>query len=122
MRIQEPSDGRLSFPEYDRRHAIRFPLKSQLRWTLLNRKTPLTGTGETVDASSNGFAFLSNVPLSPGCRLQLDVEWPAELDGRIPMKLVVIGKVVRVDGNIVCVTIQKREFRTAGRKATPPAS
>jgi hypothetical protein len=71
-----------------------------------------------MDASSKGFAFRSDVPLSVGCRLQLDVEWPAELDGRIPMKLVVTGRVVRVDGLVVCVTIEKREFRTAGRKAT----
>jgi len=123
LSIQEWSESHLSFPEHDRRRSIRFPIKSRLRWVVLNRKTePLSGTGETVDVSSNGFAFLSDVPLSPGCRLELDVEWPAELDGHVPIKLVVSGKVVRVDGCIVCVTIDKREFRTARRKTVRPES
>lgn len=118
MRTLELSGDRWSFPEYDRRRSIRFPIKSHLRWTVLNRKTgPLTGSGETVDVSSNGFAFQSDVALTTGCRLELDVEWPAELDGHVPMKLVITGKVVRVNGCIVCVTIDRREFRTARRKA-----
>ncbi|MDR3719364.1 MAG: PilZ domain-containing protein [Bryobacteraceae bacterium] len=121
MSIQEWSEGHLSFPEDDRRQSIRFPIKSPLRWVVLNRKAgPLSGSGETLDFSSSGFAFRSDVALPLGCRLQLDVEWPAELDGRVPMKLVVIGKVVRVDGRVACVTIEKREFRTAGRKASQP--
>jgi hypothetical protein len=123
LSIQDWSESHLSLPENERRQSIRFPIKSQLRWIVLNRKAgPLSGSGETVDVSSSGFAFRSDVPLPPGCRLQLDVEWPAELDGRIPMKLVVVGKVVRVDGRIVCVTIDKREFRTARRKAAQPGS
>ena len=118
MRIRESFGNESFFPDHERRSAIRFPIKSQLRWVVLNRKTgPLSGTGETVNVSSAGFAFLSNVALAPGCRLELDVEWPAELDGRVPMKLVVSGKVVRVEGLIVCVTIDKREFRTAKRAA-----
>lgn len=122
MRIRESVGNQSFFPEHDRRRAIRFPIKSRLRWVVLNRKTgPLSGTGETVNVSSAGFAFQSNLPLSPGCRLELDVEWPAELDGHVPMKLVVTGKVVRVDGLIVCVEIDRREFRTAGRRAAKAA-
>ena len=123
MPIRESLWNQSPFPEHDRRRSIRFPIKSQLRWVVLNRKTgPLTGSGETVNVSSAGFAFRSSAPLAPGCRLELDVEWPAELDGHVPMKLVVTGKVIRVDGDIVCVTIDKREFRTAGRKAPHPPS
>jgi len=121
MRIEKPSGSQSTYPRQERRHAIRFPLKSPLRWTLLDRKSgPLTGSGETTNASSNGFAFRSDLALPVGSHLQLDVEWPAELDGHVPMKLVVVGRVVRVDGCIVCVSIEKREFRTAGRKANQP--
>ncbi len=123
MPIRESLESQSPFPDHDRRSAIRFPIKSHLRWVVLNRKTgPLTGSGETVNVSSAGFAFRSNVPLLPGYRLEMDVDWPAELDGHVPMKLVVTGKVIRVDGDIVCVTVDRREFRTAGRKATKPAS
>jgi len=90
---------------------------------VLNRKIgPKTGKGETVDFSSSGLSFLSDVPLSPGCRVELDVDWPVDLDGRVPMKMVANGRVVRVQGLVVCVTIEKKEFRTAGRKADRPGA
>ena len=108
----------MSSPEHERRNGIRFPIKSELRWTVLNRKYgPLTGKGETVDFSSSGLSFRSDVPLTPGCRVELDVEWPVELDGRVPMKLIATGKVVRVQGHLVCISIEKKEFRTAGRRS-----
>ncbi len=107
----------------ERRNGIRFPIKSELRWTVLNRKIGIvTGKGETKDFSSSGIAFFSETPLSPGTRLELDVDWPAELDGRIPMKLLAMGKVVRAQGHLVCVTIEKKEFRKAGRKASRPVA
>jgi hypothetical protein len=112
-----------NIPQDERRSGIRFPIKSELRWTVLNRKNgPLAGKGETVDFSSSGFSFRSDVLLSPGCRLELDVAWPVELDGRVPMKLIATGKVVRVDGCLVCVVIEKKEFRTAGRKTGRPVA
>ncbi len=121
MRIQESADHILPFPDHERRSGIRFPIKSELRWTVLNRKYgPPTGKGETVDFSSSGLSFRSDSPLSPGCRLELDVDWPVELDGRVPMKLLAVGKVVRLQGHLVCVSIEKKEFRTAGRKASRP--
>jgi hypothetical protein len=121
MRVQESASDIWSFPERERRNGIRFPIKSRVRWVVLNRKIgPKTGTGETVDFSSSGLSFLSDVPLSPGCRIELDVDWPVELDGHVPMKLVANGRVVRVEGHVVCVTIEKKEFRTAGRKADRP--
>jgi len=117
MRIQESAENILSIVTHERRSGIRFPIKSELRWTVLNRKIgPLTGRGETVDFSSSGLSFRSDMQLPPGCRLELDVDWPVELDGRVPMKLLATGKVVRVQGSLVCVTIEKKEFRTAGRR------
>jgi hypothetical protein len=121
MRLQESASDIWSFPEHERRNGIRFPIKSAVRWVVLNRKIgPKTGKGETMDFSSSGLSFLSDVPLSPGWRVELDVDWPAELDGHVPMKLVASGRVVRVQGHVVCVTIEKKEFRTAGRKADKP--
>ena len=118
MRVQDSTGDIWSFPEHERRNGIRFPIRSAVRWVALNRKVgPKTGKGETLDFSSSGLSFQSDVPLSPGCRVELDVDWPVELDGRVPMKMVASGRVVRVQGLVVCVTIEKKEFRTAGRKA-----
>jgi hypothetical protein len=123
MNVPEPGGNLLSFRGQDRRHGIRFPIKSELRWVVLNRKIgPLTGRGETVDFSSSGLSFLSDVPLSPGCRLELSVDWPVELDGRVPMRLLATGKVTRAEGLIICVVIEKTEFRTARRKTGRPVA
>lgn len=112
----------MPFAEPERRSGIRFPIKSDLRWTVLNGKGgPLSGTGETVDFASTGISFRSDGKFPLGCHLKIDVDWPVELDGRIPMKLLIQGTVIRVSGSIVFVTIEKREFRTAGRKATQQA-
>lgn len=121
MSVQGTGGNLWSFPSRERRGGIRFPIKSELRWVALNLKGgQLTGTGETVEVSSTGLSFRSDAPPSPGCRLELDVDWPVELDGRVPMKLVATVKVVRVEGLIVCVEIEKTEFRTAGRKTGRP--
>jgi hypothetical protein len=117
MRRQQSVGDFLPLTE-QRRDGIRFPIKSDLRWTVVNGKNgSLTGTGETVDFASTGISFRSDGKLPLGSRLKIDVDWPVELDGRIPMKLLVQGTVIRVNGPIVFVTIEKREFRTAGRKA-----
>jgi hypothetical protein len=103
-------------PKHDRRDGIRFPVNGKLRWTALDGKdSSLAGKGETVDFSSSGRSFRSDVPLSPGCRLELSVDWPAQLAGRVPMEVMAAGKVVRADGCFLCVTIDRMESRTAIR-------
>ena len=118
MRLQEPAENIPPIPKRDRRGGVRFPVNSKLDWTALDRKgSQRTGIGETVDFSSGGLSFRSDVPLSPGCRLELRVHWPAQLEGRVPVEVMATGKVVRADGCSLCVAIDKMEFRTGIRGA-----
>jgi hypothetical protein len=118
MRLQESAGNIRPIPKRDRRDGIRFPVNSKLRWTALDGKdSRLAGKGETVDFSSSGLSFRSDVPLSPGRRLELSVDWPTQLEGRVPMEVMATGKVVRADGCFLCVAIDRMEFRTAIRIA-----
>ncbi|MCL5745484.1 MAG: hypothetical protein M1541_16430 [Acidobacteria bacterium] len=85
---------------------------------MLDGKTVLrTGAGKTVDMSSSGVLFTTDCPLSAGNRLELSVNWPAQLDNSCPLKLVALGRVVRADTATAAIAIEKYEFRTQGSKA-----
>jgi hypothetical protein len=113
-----PTSGRDSNPKEELRRAIRFPIHSEVLWTMKGaRSQPISGKGVSVDFSSTGLAFKCTVPLPVGKRLDLSVDWPAMLDGRLPMKLSLRGKIVRVQDGVVSVEILAKEFRTARAKA-----
>jgi hypothetical protein len=110
------ADKGLSHP--DRRSSDRFPIEREVRYKMLDGKTVLhSGAGKTLDMSSSGVLFTTEQPLAAGNRLELSVNWPAQLDNSCPLKLVALGRVVRVDGGKAAIAIEKYEFRTQGSKA-----
>jgi hypothetical protein len=54
------------------------------------------------------------VPLKPGMRLSISMAWPAKLD-ECMLRLAFEGVVRRADGGLVVVSIERPEFRTAGK-------
>ncbi len=99
----------------DRRGSDRFPIEREVRYKALSRnKGPEeTGTGRTINMSSNGILFQTSTTLSPGRRLELSVNWPAKLNDTCPLQLVAKAKVVRADATTAAVEILQYEFRTA---------
>ena len=73
------------------------------------------GTGETINISSTGVLFKAETPLPPGKRLELSISWPAQLDGKYGLKLVICGPIICCEGTNVALQIENYEFRTAGR-------
>ena len=105
----------LSHP--DRRSSDRFPIEREVRYRMLDGKTVLqSGSGKTLDMSSAGVLFTTEHALNTGNRLELSVNWPAQLDNCCPLKLVALGKVVRTEGLVAAISIEKYEFRTQGSK------
>jgi hypothetical protein len=104
-------------PHPDRRSSDRFPIEREVRYKMLDGKTVLrSGAGMTLDMSSGGILFTSEQPLSAGGRLELSVNWPAQLDNSCPLKLVALGRIVRTEGVKAAIAIEKYEFRTQGSK------
>jgi hypothetical protein len=103
----------------DRRGSDRFPIEREMRYRLTSRRDGgAEGSGQTLNISSNGVLFrTADERLTPGKRIEMSINWPAQLDNRCFLKLVARGRIARVTGDEVAVEIHQYEFRTAGRAA-----
>jgi hypothetical protein len=50
--------------------------------------------------------------------MELSIEWPPLLHGRVPLRFVTVGEVVRCDASSFAVMLERHQFRTAKRKVT----
>ena len=51
-------------------------------------------------------------PLEPGLKLDVAIDWPVLLDGRVQLQLTVTGVVVWSSGTETALQIQQHDFRT----------
>src|SRR5438552_3663890 len=105
----------------DRRKRLRFPLNTELRYQISRRGIgePNRGTGQAENISSKGLAFHADRPLQRGLQLSVSMAWPAKLDDKCTLRLVLEGTVLRTMGDLVVLTIERSEFRTAGTSTGP---
>ncbi len=109
----QPSTHSSSEVFAERRGNDRFPIVRDVRYKVMSgRGEPESGAGQTVDVSSRGVLFTAPRPLAPGKRIELQISWPAQLDGKCALKLVARGRIIRCRGTKVAVEIDKYEFRT----------
>ncbi len=98
----------------DRRAAVRFPIEQDVRYKVFRRSTVEVGFGKTINISSNGILFTAQREFACGERLEVAVNWPAQLDNKCPLKLVTTGRIVRSEGHRAAIAIDRYEFRTQG--------
>jgi hypothetical protein len=97
----------------DRRRTDRFPIESELRYKLVDGKgTSDTGLGRTLNMSSSGVLFTSEAQLPVGRRVELSVDWPAQLNENCGLKLVALGRIIRSSAEAAAIRIDKYDFRT----------
>jgi hypothetical protein len=97
----------------ERRRSNRFPIEREVRYRALNKRGgEKAGEGRTLNISSSGVLFTAEHLLLQGHRIEVSISWPAQLNNRTALKLVVRGRVVRTDNSRVAVEIQHYEFRT----------
>jgi hypothetical protein len=73
----------------------------------------ISGIGRTVNMSRGGVLLAIDRILPRGLNVEVEVDWPVELSDRIPVKLVIRGKIIRSKMNgvaLVGVTIASYEF------------
>ena len=80
------------------------------------------GSGRTLNMSGKGVLFTTESILVEGKSVELAVSWPALLNGVIPLKLVVQGRLVRTEDKQAAIAIERYEFRTCGSAGRPPDS
>lgn len=104
----------------DRRGSNRFPIECEVRYRLLGRRAGASsGTGHTINMSSSGVLFSSSHVLLLGDHAELSIGWPAQLDQKVPLRLVLRGPVLRIEGGRTAIQIQQYVFRTQASGAGP---
>ena len=106
------------FAPYERRQHQRFPIAAQAQYTL----TGTRGRAVTSDISSGGVFVKTDRILPLGKQIQLLVDWPALLDQRCPLRLVIVGRILRSDDVGTAIGIIRYDFRIRPRGATPFAA
>ena len=110
---------RLEKDENDRRGADRFPIEREVRFKVFNRKTTdEVGIGKTLNMSSNGVLFTTDRHLLAGKRLEISINWPAQLNSTVALKLVARGRIVRSEEGVAAIEIHQYEFRTSSAAAS----
>jgi c-di-GMP-binding flagellar brake protein YcgR len=105
----------------ERRASKRFPIEQEALYKILDHRAaaPESGSGMTLDISSGGVLFETGQRLRTGKRVELSVDWPAQLEGP-PLKFVAHGRVVRAEETRAAMHIEQHEFRTRRSKELPP--
>jgi hypothetical protein len=88
-------------------------MERDVRYTVTGRRgTEEKGEGKTTNVSSCGILFTCEHRLAVGRRVKLCINWPVLLNGKVALKLVVRGRVVRSEEGCAAIEIQQHEFRT----------
>ena len=107
----------------DRRETSRFPVREDVKYTVVHSKTLKTsGSGKTLNFGSGGLLFTTEDRLPVGRTVELSVSWPAMLGGTCPLQFVATGRVVRAESNRAAVRIERYEFRTRRGAAAAAAN
>ena len=96
----------------DRRSKRRFPINLTVRYRSLNRRDAFCGVGSTVNVSSKGLLISGPGGVELGARIEVTMEWPFVLGGRIPLQLVTRGQIVRQEESSFAVTFKRYQLRT----------
>ena len=107
---------------HERRRRFRFQMNTELRYQVAggSQDVPIRGMGKVENINSKALAFRADGPIERDMRLKVSLAWPATLDDQCMLRLAFEGTVLRTRGNVVVVSIERPEFRTAGR-ITPAA-
>jgi hypothetical protein len=100
----------------ERRLKYRFPLDLTVRFRPLCGSL-FPGAGRAANVSSGGVLVVcqqavSRHELSVGARVEISIEWPSLLDGRIPLQLFAVGRVVRHRAFDFAAAFEEYQFRT----------
>lgn len=98
----------------ERREKFRYPLDLSVRFRAPRARSDFSGLGVVVNLSSSGILVISGHDLSVGALVEMSIDWPALLEGRIPLQLFATGRVLRSETTGFAASFERHEFRTRG--------
>src|ERR1017187_2642574 len=108
-------------PAVERRATRRFAIEQEVSYKVLDHRAavPEGGAGKTLDISSKGVLFETEQRLRPGKRVEVSVNWPAQLEGGCPLKFVAVGRVVRAGEARAAMPIKQHKSPPRRNKELP---
>jgi len=106
-------DPEFSLAQSDRRTHQRFPINVQAQYIVAGNRAQAT----MQDIGNGGLFLKIDKTLRLGQQIQVLIDWPAPLDQRWLLRLVVFGKVLRSNGAGTAVRIVRYEFRVRTQNA-----
>lgn len=92
---------------------MQYPVAMEMKYKT-RAQTPRVGMGETRWMSNRDITFTTDHPMEPGTKLEISIAWPALLNGRVALQLVVESQIIRSEETQVTARILKHHFRTRG--------
>ena len=83
-------------------------MQRQVRYRVHGQRAH-SGSGTTLNISSNALAFHAPGPLPVGAAIEISVSWPAEAGSTL--RLTATGVVIRSDGRVTACTMENSAFR-----------
>ena len=80
----------------------------------------MSGEGRTLNISSCGILVERPHQLSLGAVLEMRIDWPSLLDGKVALQLVVVGRVIRCERSRFAAILHQYQFRTVRPQYTSP--
>ena len=99
---------------FERRSRVRFPFELRVQFRSLDPGYRPWGNGRLINMSSGGLLVSSEHEMIIGTPVELNIDWPTRLDGRLPLQLVAAGTVTRCDSFRFAVVLERHHFRLAG--------
>jgi len=93
--------------------ATRYPVAMEIKYKIRSR-TPRVGMGQTSSMSSREVVFTADQPIQEGTLMEVSIAWPALLNNRVALQLVIDGEIVRCGETEMTARIIKHHFRTRG--------
>ena len=96
----------------ERRFKFRYPLDLCVRFRCSSAGSVVSGEGLAVNVSSGGVLVASQHDLKVGALVDMSIEWPLLLDGRTPLQLIAVGRVLRRGAHHFAIKFERYEFHT----------
>ena len=88
-------------------HHQRFPISTPVKYIV----EKVEGEGVTCNVGSDGLLMKTTCVFPQGRRIELSLDWPATLDGRLPLRLDILGKILWSNVRGTAVEILSYEYR-----------
>jgi hypothetical protein len=107
----------------ERRSRVRYPLELSVQFRSISGSASF-GAARAVNVSSGGILvvfprIVSQQEIRVGVHVELNIEWPFLLDGRIPLQLFAVGRVIRCSPWDFAASFERHQFRTMKSSIQP---